>query len=63
MIAELWKLYTYAFMDPDRSPQRPQNKVQWDLRFYFTRQANENIDKFWKEHSYLCSMPTLVLNI
>ena len=35
-------------MDPDHSPESLQNKVQWDLRFYFTRRANENIDKFQK---------------
>ena len=35
-------------MDPDISPQTLQNKVQWDLRFYFARRANENIDKFTK---------------
>ena len=35
-------------MDPDHSPESLQNKVQWDLRFYFARRANENIDKFQK---------------
>ena len=25
-----------------------QNKVQWDIRFYFAQLANENIDKFNK---------------
>ena len=35
-------------MDPDYNPETLQNKVQWDLRFYFARRANENIDKFTK---------------
>ena len=33
-------------MNPTKSPQSLQNKVQYDLRFYFARHANENIDKF-----------------
>ena len=35
-------------MDPDATPQTLQNKVQWDLRFYFARRANDNMDKFTK---------------
>ena len=35
-------------MDPYNSPETLQNKVQWDIRFYFARCANENIDKFTK---------------
>ena len=35
-------------MDPNTNPETLQNKVQWDLRFYFARRANENIDKFTK---------------
>ena len=35
-------------MDPDIDPQTLQNTVQWDLRFYFARRANENIVKFTK---------------
>ena len=35
-------------MDPNHSPESLQNKVQWDLRLFFARRANENIDKFTK---------------
>ena len=45
---DLHKLYTHELMDPDINPQTLQNKVQWDLRFYFARRANENIEKFTK---------------
>ena len=45
---DLRKLYTSKCMDPDINPETLQNKVQWDLRFYFARRENENIDKFTK---------------
>ena len=35
-------------MDPDGGPEALQNKVQYDIRYYFARRANENIDKFTK---------------
>ena len=44
LITDLRKLQ----LDPDYSPESLQNKVQWDLRFYFARRANENIDQFTK---------------
>ena len=47
-LSDLRKLYTHPLMDPDMNPTTLQNKVQWDLRFYFARRANENIDKFTK---------------
>ena len=47
-ISDLRKLYTSKHLDPDHSPASLQNKVQWDLRFYFARCANENIDQFTK---------------
>ena len=36
-------------MSPSASPQSLQDKVQFDIRFYFVRRANENIDKFTKK--------------
>ena len=36
-------------MNPDVSPQMLQDKVQFDIRFYFVRCANENVDKFTKK--------------
>ena len=41
-------MYSHRLLDPDGDPTTLQNKVQWDLRFYFARRANENIDKFTK---------------
>ena len=46
--SDLRKLYTHLCMDPDGTPETLQNKVQWDIRFYFARRAYENIDKFNK---------------
>ena len=36
-------------MDPTISPETLQNKVQFDIRFYFCERANENIEKFTKD--------------
>ena len=47
-LIDLLKLYNHKCMDPDGDPQTLQNKVQWDLCFYFARRANENFDKFTK---------------
>ena len=48
-VSDLRKLYTCKDMDPTISPATLQNKVQFDLRFFFCRRANENIDKFQKD--------------
>lgn len=40
---DLRQLYNSQLMDPDFSPISLQNKVQFDLRFYFCRRGNENI--------------------
>ena len=42
------KIYTSTHLDPTK-PQTLQNKVQMDIRFFFCRRANENIDVFTKE--------------
>ena len=47
-LLDLRKLYTHPVLDPDGTPETLQNKVQWDLRFYFARRANENFEKFTK---------------
>ena len=36
-------------MDPDYTAQSLQDKVQFNIRFYFARTANENINKFTKK--------------
>ena len=50
------KLYNHPIFDMSASPQQLQDKVQFDLCFYFIRRANENIrraneniDKFKKD--------------
>ena len=44
------KLYNSATLNPNNgNPQSLQDKVQFDLRFYFISRANENIDQFKKD--------------
>lgn len=45
---DLVKLYNHQNMDPDAGPQQLQNKVQFDIRYYFCRQGGENIPDFQK---------------
>ena len=42
------KLYNSDVLNPDKGAQQLQDKVLFDIRFYFMRRANENIDKFTK---------------
>ena len=51
---DLQRLYNSKHLDPSVSPQTLQDKVQFDIRFYFIRRANENIDKFTKDTFTLC---------
>ena len=43
------KLYTSKALDPTINNVTLQNKVQMDIRFFFCRRANENIDTFTKD--------------
>ena len=43
------KIYTSKQLDPTGTPETLQNKVQMDIRFFFCRRANENIDAFTKD--------------
>ena len=43
------RLYDSNTLNPTKNAQTLQNKVQFDIRFYFARRANENIDKFTKD--------------
>ena len=40
-------------MNPLTSPQTLQNKVEFDIRFFFCRRVNENILKFQKDTSII----------
>lgn len=42
------KLYASPLMDPDRNKYSLQNKVQFDIRFYFCRRGAENMHKMMK---------------
>ena len=49
-IEDLHKLYNSDVLNPNKGClQALQDKVQFDIRFYFIRRANENIDKFTKD--------------
>ena len=48
-VSDLRKLYSSQAINPTVSPQTLQDKVQFDIRFYFIRRANENIDQFTKK--------------
>ena len=42
-------MYQSATLSPTKSAQTLQDKVQFDIRFFFVRRANENIEKFRKD--------------
>ena len=42
-------MYTSKYLDPDRGPRELQNKVQFDIRYYFARRGGENIYDMTKE--------------
>ena len=46
IILDLCKLYFSHTFNPEYSPESLQNKVQFDLRFYNCRRANENVQMF-----------------
>ena len=47
-VSDRVKLYGSQFMDPDRNRYTLQNKVQFDIRFFFCRRRAENMDKMTK---------------
>ena len=42
-IVHIYLEISHPLMDPDRNPQTLQNKVQWDIHFYFVRTALINL--------------------
>ncbi|CAB3989796.1 Hypothetical predicted protein [Paramuricea clavata] len=40
---ELYDIYHSRHLDPDAGPRALQNKVQWDMRFYFARRGSKNM--------------------
>ena len=44
------KVYSSCDLDPNFHPKSLQNKLQWDLRFYFARHGTENMYKMKKDH-------------
>ena len=43
-------MYNSEFLNPDGNAETLQNKVQFDLRFYFARRGTENMEKMKKDH-------------
>ena len=43
MYLDLFDIYHSKQLDPDEGPRQLQNKVQWDIRFYFARRGAENM--------------------
>ena len=41
-ILDIHLFYISPFLDPDIGPQCLARKVQWDIRYYFTRRGHEN---------------------
>ena len=41
-------IYYSKFLDPENNVRTLQNKVQWDIRFYFARRGGEGIPKMTK---------------
>lgn len=48
-LTDLVKLYNSEEMDPDLCPVSLQNKVQFDIRYYFCRRGGENIHEMTKD--------------
>lgn len=46
---DLTKLYNSEYMDPNSSPLHLQNKVQFDIRYYFCCRGGENIHDMTKD--------------
>ena len=42
-LSDLETMYKSKFLDPDIGPKELQNKVQFDIRYYFARRGTENI--------------------
>lgn len=47
-ISDLQKIYASPHMDPDLGPRQLQNKVMFDIRYYFCRRGGENIEDMTK---------------
>ena len=47
---DLNKIYLSKDLDPEISPKNLQNKVIWDIRFYFARRGSENMYGMEKDH-------------
>ena len=48
LFSDLLKLYHHPIMDPDAGNRELQNKVIFDLRFYFCHRGNENVHGWTK---------------
>lgn len=48
-VPDLATIYNSAFLDPTWGPRELQNKVQWDIRFYFARRGKENFYEMRKD--------------
>ncbi len=46
---DLATIYNSPFLDPSHGPRELQNKVQWDIRFYFSRHGKENFYEMTKD--------------
>ena len=53
-ISDVNKIYTSHDLDPDFTPKSLQNKVQWDLQFYFALRGTENMYTMKKDYFKLC---------
>jgi hypothetical protein len=49
MFLDVAKMYTCQYLDPTKGPKELQNKVQWDIRFYFARRGKENFSEMTKQ--------------
>ena len=43
-------MYNHDYMNPEKSPDALQRKVQFDLRLYFFRRGMENMEEMQKDH-------------
>ena len=49
-LSDLNTIYNSVYFDPTRDVKSLQRKVQWDIRYYFTRRGAENIHGMEKDH-------------
>ena len=57
LLTDLHLMYTSSFMDPDYNVRSLATKVQFDIRYYFTRRGKENMELMTKDWFSMMTNP------